>query len=110
MEVKPGDIIAVDFPFSDGSDTKRRPALVLSGQRINQTGDIIILQITSRMKDDGLSMLLADKDLSDPLPLKSFVRLHKIFTVDKNLVVKKLTRLNNTRFNELMDEFIRVLR
>lgn len=34
-----GDIVVVDFPFTDVSQTKRRPALVLSNQTVNQTGD-----------------------------------------------------------------------
>ena len=43
-----GDVVLVPFPFTDLSDTKRRPALILSSGAYNEaTGDVIIAQITS---------------------------------------------------------------
>lgn len=105
-----GDIVAVDFPFTDGSGIKRRPALVLSSDLINKTGDVVLMQITSKSKIDGLTVLLESKDLSAPLPLKSFLRLHKVFTLDKNLVVKRLSHLNESKFREVMVEFFNVLK
>lgn len=45
-----GDVVLVPFPFTDLSDTKRRPALILSSGKYNEaTGDVIIAQITSRV-------------------------------------------------------------
>ena len=45
-----GDVVLVPFPFTDLSDTKRRPALILSSGEYNEaTGDVIIAQITSRV-------------------------------------------------------------
>lgn len=45
-----GDVVLVPFPFTDLSDTKRRPALILSSGAYNEaTGDVIIAQITSRV-------------------------------------------------------------
>lgn len=110
MEVHQGDIVAVDFPFSDGTKVKRRPALVLSGKMINQTGDILLMQITSKSKNDGLTILLENSDLARALPLRSFLRLHKIFTLDKSLVVKHLSQLNESRFREVMTELFNVLK
>jgi mRNA interferase MazF len=34
-----GDIVSVLFPFTDVSQTQKRPALILSNPVINQTGD-----------------------------------------------------------------------
>lgn len=42
-----GDIVVVDFPFTDASQTKKRPALVLSNHTVNQTGDYLLVMITS---------------------------------------------------------------
>ena len=45
-----GDVFLVPFPFTDLTDTKRRPALILSSGEYNgATGDVIIAQITSRV-------------------------------------------------------------
>jgi mRNA interferase MazF len=45
-----GDVVLVPFPFTDLSDVKRRPALVVSTAEYNRaTGDVVIAQITSRV-------------------------------------------------------------
>jgi len=38
-----GDIVVVSFPFTDISQTKKRPALVLSNHLVNQTGDYLLV-------------------------------------------------------------------
>lgn len=110
MEVKQGDIVSVDFPFSDGTETKRRPALVLSGESIHSTGDLLLMQITSKSRKDGMNVLLEDHDLSTPLPLKSFLRLHKVFSLDKNLAIKKLSHLDTNRFNNVLQTLFDILK
>ncbi len=45
-----GSVVLVPFPFTDLSDVKRRPALIISTQEYNSaTGDVVIAQITSRL-------------------------------------------------------------
>ncbi len=73
-----GDIVVVDFPFTDVSQTKKRPALVLSNQTINQTGDYLLVMITSQVKRDGLSIPITEVDYADrPLPLISRLNAFK---------------------------------
>ena len=82
-----GDIVVVDFPFTDISQTKKRSALVLSNQTVNQTGDYLLVMITSQVKYDGLSLLIASTDYADkPLPLTSFIRVHKVFLLNESLI------------------------
>lgn len=59
---KQGDIIVVKFPFTDGSEFKKRPALIISNNRLNSTEDFLIVQITSKLHSDGLSININDKD------------------------------------------------
>ena len=109
MELDPGDIVSVDFPFSDGTETKRRPALVLSGKAIEHTGDILLMQITSKTKNQ-LNVLLTGADLTVPLPLKSFLRLHKVFTLDRSLVIKKISHLNEEKFRQVVSALFELLK
>jgi mRNA interferase MazF len=88
---KQGDIIVVKFPFTDGSEFKRRPALVISNETVNKTNDYLIVQITSKVHFDKFSLLIEDDDCLRPLPLKSYIRSHKIFTLHQSLVLSKIT-------------------
>jgi hypothetical protein len=51
----------------------------------------LIVQITSKLNNDVFSIAIDDADCLQPLPLKSFIRTHKIFTVHKSLILSKIT-------------------
>jgi mRNA interferase MazF len=85
-----GDIVVINFPFNDGSKFKKRPVLIISNNEVNKYGDYIVAQITSKDKSDEFSILVLEKDLLDKLPLKSWVRMSKIFTVNKSLILKTI--------------------
>ena len=55
---KQGEIVIVKFPFTYGSDFKRRPALIVSNDLVNKTGDYLLLQITSKFSNDSLTMMI----------------------------------------------------
>jgi mRNA interferase MazF len=106
-----GDIVSVAFPFTNASTFKKRPALILSNHKVNQTGDYLLVQITSKVKNDGLTMNLNDSDfIIKVLPLKSYVRIHKIFLLNESLIINKITRVSdkfrkhlNKRITELIN-------
>jgi mRNA interferase MazF len=88
---KQGDIVVVRFPFTDGSAFKKRPALLVSNDLVNDTGDYLLVQITSKIHPDGLSLPIADTDLLRPLALESELRCHKLFTVSESVILSKIT-------------------
>ena len=67
-----GDVVVIPFPFSDLSQAKRRPALVIT----NLIGDDIILcQITSQNISDKYSISLDNNDFqSGSLKRKNNIR------------------------------------
>lgn len=103
-----GDVVVLPFPFSDLSASKRRPALVISPLK---TKDIMLMQITSKDKQDGYSILLNGKDFSKgSLKVQSFIRSNRLFTADTSIVVYKVGKLKTEKIKEVEDKLIDIIR
>jgi len=63
MTLSKGDIVIIPVPFTDNIGYKMRPAVVISNEAVHATGDALIVQITSRQKNDGLSIEIKPSDL-----------------------------------------------
>jgi len=73
-----GSVVLVPFPFSDLSQSKRRPSVVLADAG---RGDWILCQVTSKSYADARAVMLTDEDFErGSLRLTSFARLAKLFT------------------------------
>ena len=82
-----GDVVIIPFPFSDLSGNKRRPAFVIASLPGN---DIILCQITSRIKKDKFSITLSLSDFTTgSLPVESYIRPNRIFTADQKIIIRK---------------------
>ncbi len=79
-----GDIILIKFPFSDLSDAKLRPALVISNSKVNRTEDVILAQISSNITNDEFSFLIDKSKVTRPLNDYCEVRCNKLFTANKS--------------------------
>ncbi len=103
-----GDIVVVPFPFSDLSSSKRRPALVLAEI---QGDDIILCQITSQTSSDPNAILLSDSDFSHGKLLSiSYIRPTRIFTADKNIILRKAGNLKQGYFDSVIDRLVEILK
>ena len=108
---KRGDIVVVPFPFADSNEVKKRPALVISNNAVNKTGDYILVQITTKEKNDGLSLQIhSDFFAESPLALKSFVRCHKIFLLNQNLILYKKTSVQNSFLDTIIQKIISLIK
>lgn len=110
MTYNQGDIVLVPFPFSDNSKTKLRPAIIISNSKVNGTKEIILAQITSTIRRDGFSFLLEDKLLTRNLDDYCEIRCHKLFTADKNIVVKKISSLKSDNCKKLIELIVLLLK
>jgi len=99
------DIVLVDFPFTDLINSKPRPALIISGNKVNGLNDFVCVQITSKEFYDGLYYPLQPSFLTQPLKLESGVRLHKIFTVHRSRMIRKISSMKIEAFSKLLSEF-----
>ena len=83
-----GTVVLVPFPFSDLSETKLRPALVLAAAG---RGDWILCQITSKPYGDATAIELRDNHFQmGSLHVISYARPGKLFTAHYSLVVAQV--------------------
>jgi len=54
-----GDIIVIDFPFSNLKESKRRPVLIL---KVPKGGDVIVSQITGSSYEKSVEILINGND------------------------------------------------
>ena len=86
---KVGDVVSVEFPFSDLQTHKRRPGLVL----VSGDVDLLVTRLTTHPPRESSDVLL--KRWSEVgLPRASTVRLTKLATIDQRLVHHKVGRLH----------------
>ena len=102
-----GDVVLVTFPFTDLSGSKKRPAVVLQTETA-QSSDLILAFISSVIpKSPGkaeLVLLPSQRDfITTGLKVPSVIRLDKLATLDRRLVVRKLGELRQQQ-TQLMDE------
>lgn len=96
-----GDIVVLPFPFSDLSDSKRRPALVLADL---QDDDIILCQITSKNTKDSYAIALDNSNLvSGSLSVASNIRPNRLFTADKKIITYTMGRISQAKFKTVAD-------
>ena len=57
-----GDVVILPFPFSDLSQAKRRPALVVANLKGD---DLILCQITSQTVSDDYAVAITNIDFSN---------------------------------------------
>jgi len=94
------NIVLVPFPFDDFSGSKVRPALCLTSE-IGKYNHVIIAFITSKIPDDLIdSDVLIRKQskesLGTGLIVDSVIRLHKIVTIPKSIIKRKLGGINKS--------------
>jgi len=103
-----GDIILVPFPFSDLRGIKQRPVLILSKTDYNiNCDDVITCGITSNKKNSKYSVLIENKDLTEgQIPATSRIKVDKLFTLEKSIIIKKIARINKESFEKVKKEFL----
>lgn len=102
------DIAVIPFPFSDLSATKRRPALVLANLPGN---DILLCQVTSQISSEQLALPLCATDfVSGSLPVNSYIRPARIFTADKQIIVRKAGKISSDLMNRVVDNLVSILK
>ena len=103
-----GDVLVIEFPYSDLKSYKRRPVLVL---KIPKGEDIIVSQITSSSYEESVEIPLSNNDFKQGnLKKESFIRIDKIASIEKSLIKYKVGSLKQEKFNEIINKICNFLK
>lgn len=92
-----GDIVLINFPFTDLSGSKYRPAVVVAYTSF----DLTVCFITSQTKwREQTDVLLLPTDLNG-LKKESLIRTRKIATLERTLAKGLLGKLSQTELTDL---------
>src|SRR5215469_5926315 len=96
-KIETGTIVLLKFPFADGINYKRRPALLLKDLG---DGDVLVCRITSKIYKSKYDIFLDDW-LKFGLKLPSIIRVHKMATLEKDMIETIMGQIDKTVLNEV---------
>ncbi len=104
-----GDIVLVDFGFSEGTGSKKRPALVISTRGYHKSrAEVIVAAITSSIRrvlaGDTRIQKWKDAGLIHPSLVTGIIR-----TTKRSVIVRKLGVLSEQDFTNVGKSLRRVL-
>ena len=102
-----GSVVTVSFPFSDLSQSKIRPAIVLA---YAERGDWILCQVTSKSYADQRAVRISDSDFSSgSLHLTSYARPGKLFTANSSLFKNEVGKLTEHSIKNIISAVVAML-
>lgn len=98
--IRRGDVVVVDFPFTDAARSKVRPAVVVQNDRDNQRiRKTVIAMVTGNLRRRGdpshLYIDPSDPDgMSSGLSFPSLVSCNNLFTVEQDAIRQVIGHLS----------------
>lgn len=100
-ELVTGSVVLINWPFSDLSGSKIRPAVVLAPL---ENGSSVLCQVTSQGYHKNAVMLKEDNFDSGGLLKTSFALPAHVFTADERILIKEVGRLNIVTIESISDQ------
>ena len=102
-----GDVVVAPFPFSDLSNAKRRPALVVASLKGD---DVILCQITSKSIFDNYAIPLSGSDFSSgTISQDSNIRTNRISTAESNIILYLAGKVTSQKLGEVVNKIVDIL-
>lgn len=96
-----GEIVVLEFPFSNLLESKRRPSLII---KVPKGDDMIVCQITGKSYEKLVEIPIKNEDFQKgSLKLDSYLRIDKIFSIEKSLIKYKVGLLKQEKINEILN-------
>ncbi|MFQ6039224.1 MAG: type II toxin-antitoxin system PemK/MazF family toxin [Candidatus Poribacteria bacterium] len=110
MNIRRGDIVLVDFPYSDQTGRKVRPALVVQSDVWNQRldGTILALITSSRHRRVGAATqyfidISTDEGRQTGFRFNSVVQCENLITYDQSLILRVIGNLSAKAMRQIDD-------
>lgn len=94
-----GDVVEVPFPFTDLSDSRKRPAVVLAEVGM---GDWVLCELTGRGQSRTGDVRVTNNDMqSGRLDRNSWARVSRLHTLSARLFLRNFGRLTDAKQAEI---------
>jgi len=110
MMVQRGDVVLVDYPYSDRTGSKLRPCLVVQNDQNNQRlDDTIVVTISRRIDRAQSEATQLVIDINTPagqqsgLLSTSAVQCENVLTVDRRFVIRRIGHLPPSLMQQIND-------
>ena len=109
--LKQRDIILIPIPFTDLTSQKKRPAVIISNDSYNETHeDIVVVALTSNIEPRDFSLMLTGNDLEEgTLKVTSMIRVDKIYTLNKSIVLKTFGKVKPDILSKIKDSLLKLI-
>lgn len=104
-KTRPGAVILVAVPFTDLSQTKNRPAVVL----LSRGDDHLVAFLTSRLQQAGTGDVIIKATRGNGLAADSAVMVTKMFTLHESLIVRTLGQLDSPDHRAVVERLVTLL-
>ena len=110
----PGEIVLIPWPYTDYSQDKFRPALVISCSEFNSySPDVVLLAISSVIRQDYKYGVLLDRTIPEfaqtGLHKPSMVMCGKMFTYDKRSIRRRIGAVSPRLLKQISETLNQVL-
>ena len=110
MQINQKELVLLQYPFSNLKAKKVRPAIIVSNDEFNKkSDDCVLLPLTTVIKTEPYSIIINQNDLiSGKLLKQSRIRVDKIFTIQKDLIIAKIGKVTDINFEKIKQEIFKI--
>lgn len=103
-------VILAKFPFTNQTDYKIRPAVIISNSKFNKIHQFFWLcPITSKTSLLEFEIEIPKKEFNGYLKTRSYIRTDTIVSMEKSLFLREIGKISQKLFDELKQELVKNL-
>jgi mRNA interferase MazF len=102
-----GDVVIVDFPYTDQTDCKRRPAVIIL---VPPGNNVVIVQITSHNRGPYPVPLTQADLVTGTLTQQSYIQPDVIVTINESIIHGKAGSVKQKKMDEVINKIVDLLK